>query len=281
MPPSSPLPSSSLPPPRDPVPEGLRPLRRSFASTRTIVALMLREMATTNGRSPGGYLWAVLQPVAGIALLTVLFSLALRNPPLGVSFPLFYASGIVPFLMYLGLSNRIAVAVLFSRPLLAYPSVTFIDAILARFLLNFLTEVMVAYLIFAGILMFFDTRAILDLPSIALSLGLTGALALGVGTLNCYLFTRFPAWQQVWAILMRPMFLVSCVLMVYDSIPRFAREILWYNPIVHLVGLMRRGFYASYDAPYASPVYVLAVSGLCLLLGLILLRHNQYKLLNR
>jgi capsular polysaccharide transport system permease protein len=279
MPPSSPMPPAA-PLPGDPLPEDLRPLRRPFASTRTIVALMLREMATTNGRSPGGYLWAVLQPVGGIALLTVLFSLALRNPPLGVSFALFYASGIVPFLMYLGISNRIALSVVFSRPLLAYPSVTFIDAILARFLLNFLTEVMVAYLVFAGILMFFDTRAILDLPSIALSLGLSGILALGVGTLNCYLFTRFPAWQQVWAILMRPMFLVSCVLMVFDSLPRFAREILWYNPLVHLVGLMRRGFYASYDAPYASPVYVLVISGICLLMGLILLRRNQYQLLN-
>jgi capsular polysaccharide transport system permease protein len=258
----------------------LRPHRRRFASLRTITALVMREMATSYGRSPGGYLWAVLQPVAGVALLTVLFSLALRNPPLGVSFPLFYATGMVPFLMYLGISAKIGAAIQYSRPLLAYPSVTFMDAILARFLLNMLTEVMVAYIIFVGILLLFDTRAILDLPSIALALGLSGVLALGVGTLNCYLFTRFPIWQQVWAILMRPMFLISCVLMIFDSLPRFAREILWYNPIVHLVGLMRRGFYASYDAPYASPVYVLTVSGLCFVMGLILLRHNQYKLLN-
>ncbi|MEL6475009.1 MAG: sugar ABC transporter permease, partial [Pseudomonadota bacterium] len=34
--------------------------RRRFASLRSIIALMLREMATSYGRSPGGYLWAVL-----------------------------------------------------------------------------------------------------------------------------------------------------------------------------------------------------------------------------
>lgn len=258
----------------------LRPRQRRLASLRTITALMLREMATSYGRSPGGYLWAVLQPVAGVALLTVLFSLFLRNPPIGVSFPLFYATGMVPFLMYLSISSKIGLSIIYSRPLLAYPSVTFMDAILARFVLNFLTEVMVAYIIFAGILMLFDTRAILHLPSVALALGLTGAVSLGVGTLNCYLFTRFPIWQQVWSILMRPMILISCVLMVFDSLPRFAREILWYNPLVHLVGLVRRGFYASYDAPYASPAYVLTVSGLCFMLGLILLRRNQYGLLN-
>jgi len=258
----------------------LRPHRRRFASLRTIIALMLREMATTYGRSPGGYVWAVLQPVAGVALLAGLFSLAFRNPPLGVSFPLFYATGVVPFLMYMGISGRVSMSIIFSRPLLAYPSVTFMDALLARFVLNFLTEVMVAYIIFAGILLLFDTRAILDLPSILLSLGLAGALALGLGTLNCYLFTRFPIWQQVWSILMRPVFLVSCVLTVFDSMPRFAREILWYNPLVHLIGLMRRGFYTSYDAPYASPLYVITVSAVCLVMGLILLRRNQYQLLN-
>ena len=48
---------------------------------RTVLALMLREMATTYGRSAGGYLWAILDPVLGIALLSVLFSLALRHPP--------------------------------------------------------------------------------------------------------------------------------------------------------------------------------------------------------
>ena len=41
---------------------------RSFASLRCVIALMLREMATTYGRSPGGYLWVMLEPIAGIAL---------------------------------------------------------------------------------------------------------------------------------------------------------------------------------------------------------------------
>jgi capsular polysaccharide transport system permease protein len=268
-------------PPLQPLPEAaLRVPRRPFASLRTIVALMLREMATTYGRSPGGYLWAVLQPVAGIALLTVVFSIALRKPPLGVSFPLFYATGLVPFLMYMTVSSKIGMAVLFSRPLLAYPSVTFIDTIIARFLMNVLTEIMVVYIVLTGILLVFDTRAVLDLPAIALSLSLAAVLALGVGTLNCYLFTRFPLWQQIWAILMRPLFFLSCVFMIFDHLPRFAREILWYNPLVHLVGLMRRGFYPTYDAPYVSLAYVLIVSGITLVLGLILLRRYQYQLLN-
>ena len=256
------------------------PRRRRFASFRTITALVLREMATSYGRSPGGYLWAVLEPVAGIALLSAVFSLMFHAPALGINFPLFYATGMIPFVTFSSVSAKLAQSINFSKPLLAYPSVTFLDAILARFILNVLTEVMVAYLVFTGILLIFETRVLIDIPVIAEALLLAGALALGVGTLNCFLFTRFPIWQQAWSILMRPMFIISCVFMVYNSLPEFLRGWLWYNPLVHIVGLMRRGFYSSYDAPYVSQAYVLGFSAVCLVMGLIFLRRYQYELLH-
>ena len=115
--------------------------RRSFASFRAIGALILREMATTHGRSPGGYLWAVLEPVAGIALLTLIFSLAFRTPALGSNFALFYATGLVPLTFFTVITGRVGSAVNYSRPLLVYSTVTFLDAILARFLLNGLTQI--------------------------------------------------------------------------------------------------------------------------------------------
>lgn len=267
-----------LPPKRQPLPNG-RP--RYLASFRTITALMLREMATTNGRSPGGYLWAILEPVAGVALLSLVFSLALHSPSLGTNFQLFYATGIIPMGIFTMVSGRVSQSISFSRPLLAYPSVTFMDAILARFILNMLTEIMVAYLIFGGIMLFYDTKVIIKLAPIAEALALSGALALGIGTLNCFLFTRFPLWSQIWGILTRPLFLISCVFVVFDDMPVWVRDILWYNPIVHLVGLMRHGFYSSYHATYVSVGYVLGISAITMTLGLLLLRKHQYSLLER
>ncbi len=254
---------------------------RAFASLRTISALVLREMATTYGRSPGGYIWAILEPVGGIALLSILFSLAFLHPALGSNFQLFYASGLVPLTVFTSISGRVAQSLNFSRPLLAYPTVTFIDAILARFVLNMLTQAMVAFTIFAGILLIFDTKVIVKLPSVAAAIGLAGVLALGVGTLNCFLFTRFPVWQQAWGILTRPLFIISCVFVVYDGMPAWAREWLWYNPIIHLVGLTRHGFYSTYHATYVSVGYVIGVSLVCMTLGLLLLRKHQYSLLSR
>ena len=108
---------------------------------------------------------------------------------------------------------------------------------------------------------------------------LAALLALGVGTLNSYLTVRFPIWQRIWSIAMRPLFLLSCVFFLFDGIPQPFRDWLWYNPLIHLVGLMRRGFYASYDAPYVSEIYLLAVSLGTLVAGLLLLRRDHKMLL--
>lgn len=273
-------PPSALPPPVEPRLRRVG-LRRPFASFRTIAALILREMGSSYGRTPGGYAWAILEPVGGIAILSFIFSVMFRNPPLGISFPLFYATGMLPFMIFSTVNAKVAQALTYSRPLLAYPSVTFVDAILARFILNFLTDLMVAYIVFTGIILLFDTRVILHFPSLGLAFALAGALALGVGTLNCFLTTAFPIWQQAWSILMRPMFILSGVLFIFDSIPEPLRSWIWYNPLIHVVGLTRRGIYASYDASYASPAYVLGIAGACGLAGLLLLWRYHRLILQR
>ena len=53
--------------------------RRRLASARAIGALILREMSSSYGRSPGAYVWAILEPVAGIALLSLVFVLTLQR----------------------------------------------------------------------------------------------------------------------------------------------------------------------------------------------------------
>lgn len=260
----------------------LRPARRLgiSASLRTIAALCLREMQTSYGRSPGGYLWAVMEPVAGIALLTFIFSLGFRAPPIGSNFPIFYATGIVPFTMYRELSGKIAQSISYSRPLLKYPRVTIADALLARFALNVFTQLLVAYVIFAGIELIYETRTVPDLPGIALGLSMVAMIGFGVGVMNCLLFGLFPVWQQVWAILSRPLFIISCIFFTFETVPEPYRGLLWYNPLVHITGQLRAAFYPTYDASYVSPAYVFGLGlGLCAL-GLVLLGRYHRDILN-
>lgn len=256
---------------------------RRFRTLRTILALMLREMSTTYGRSPGGYVWTILEPAGGIALLSLVFvvGLKIRNPGLGINFPLFYATGMLPLLLYQRGAATVSGALNFSRALLAYPGVTYIDAILARFFVNLLTHLVISYLIFGGIIVLFDTRVVLDLVPVMAGLGMAALLGLGLGCLNAYLFATFPLWDTFWGILTTPLFFLSTIFFTYESLPDTGRAVLWFNPLVHIIGILRRGFYPTYDATWASPVYVLLFALISLALGLLLLRRYHRDIVNR
>jgi capsular polysaccharide transport system permease protein len=253
---------------------------RRTSTIRTIIALLLREMSTTYGRSALGYLWAILEPVGGIALMSIVFSYALRAPALGTNFPLFFASGMVPFVAYMDASNKIAVSLRFSRSLLFYPGVTYVDALIARLVMSMMTQVMIAAVVFSGIIFFFNADVILNVPAMALSFAMAFSLGLGIGTLNCYLLSVYPIWERTWAILNRPMFIISCIFFLFDTIPQPYRDYLWWNPLIHVVGIMRKGIYATYDATYVSPLYVFSLSLITFAMGLLLLRRYHKDIVN-
>jgi capsular polysaccharide transport system permease protein len=255
--------------------------RARFQRLRVIAAMMIREMATRYGSSTGGYVWAVIEPLGGILLLSIVFSLALRTPPLGNSFVLFYATGVVPFSMYRFMANGVAASISSNRGLLRYPVVSVFDAVAAKFLLNFITVAVIGAALFGGIVLFTDAHVNLDLGRIAVAGGLAAALGLGVGVLNCVLFGFFPNWKNLWSILNRPLFLVSGVFFLFESAPPGLRDVLWWNPLVHVIGVMRSGFYGTYEPHYVSYVFVLGVVLGLFVTGAFLLRRHAVYLIER
>jgi capsular polysaccharide transport system permease protein len=248
---------------------------------RTIVALMLREMSSRYGRTPGGYVWAILEPLGMILMLAFGFSLLMRSPPLGNSFLLFYATGYLPFSLFLRGSRTIMNALTFSRNLLRYPAVTWFDAVMARAILNILTDLLVAYILLAGILMIVDTKTIIDFVPILLSFALASLLAIGVGLVNCVAIGFFPIWATVWSIFTRPLFIASGVIWLFRDLPQFAQDILWWNPLTHIVSIARTGYFPTYEPQYVSVFYTLTVGLVLCAFGLLILRRYQLWILNR
>ena len=243
----------------------------TLAPARVLFALVMREMTTCFGRSAGDYLWALIEPAAFIALLSLAFSQIAHSPPVGRSFALFYATGYIAFSFYNDIAALTGRSVQVNRPLLNYPAVTALDTVLARFLLQALTGLAVSAGIFSGILLVFAERVHIDPVPLITAFGLASLLGLGVGLVNASLFALSKTWERVYGVISRPLFLISAVFFNFGSLPQFAREVLWWNPLVHLVGLMRSGFYPVYDANYVSVLYVLSVALVLIALGLALM----------
>ena len=253
---------------------------RRFRTTRVILALMLRELGSRDSRSSLGFLWLLLEPVFTIILLSVVFSIFSRTPRLGSNFPLYYVTGILPFNMYSQISNRVSGSVRFSRQLLGFPSVTVMDALFARFILNFMVSVLVFMVLTSGIVLWYGLHVNVDIPAAIVSIAMAGSLAIGVGTFNSVLFIAIPSYENIWSVITRPMMLTSGVLFLINDLPAVFQKYLLWNPVAHVVGQMRHAFYPSYDYSYVSPGYVFLFSGIAFVLGLVTLQRYVFDALD-
>ena len=252
-----------------------------FKTFRTIFALTSREMSTLYGKSAGGYFWAIVEPVMAIALLSFVFELILRSPSIGNNFQIFYASGLLPYAFFNQSAAKLARSINFSRSLLFYPAVTYIDAVAARFIVNTLTHLIVFFILVSGIIYVYDLQVLLDVPSILLALTMAAVLGAGIGILNCFLFAYLPFWDVIWTVLTRPLFILSTIIYAFEDVPVAFREMLWYNPLIHIVGMSRRGIFTTYEAEYVSTIYVLSIGLGCCAFGLAMLNLFVRDILNR
>lgn len=265
-----------------PAPAGRAKTRAtSFASGRAIIALMLREMSTRYGRSPGGYIWAIVEPLGALVLMSFVFSLLLRSPSLGNSFLLFYTTGFLPFLLYSQTLKTVMYALAFSRPLLMYPAVNWLDALLARFALNALTSITISCIVLFGILEFTDASAVLEFRYMITAMALAALLGLSHGTLNCALAGLFPVYSSLWTIATRPLLIAAGVFFLYEDLSPSIQSILNWTPWIHFTAMFRQGVYPNYAPDFISIPLMLIWALVPLMFGLLLLRRHRQRILMR
>ena len=254
---------------------------RLVMQARVLFALVMREMATRFGRSAGGYVWALLEPAVAVALLTAVFSQIARSPPLGESFTLFFTTGYMAFHLYRDVSGEVSAAINANKALLVFPRVTMLDVILARTILQALTGVFVFLVVIVCVYMVTRVDPVIRVERVLLALALAVALGAGVGALNCLLFAYSQTWQRVFNLINRPLFLISGVFFLYEDMPGYIQAVLWWNPLMHVVSIMRSGFYPAYDAAFAAPAFPLGVSAAALMTGALLIRRVRSRILDQ
>ena len=259
---------------------GMRAVQASPFSThlRVVGALLRREMTTRYGRSAGGYFWAVAEPVGMVLMLALVFSAVAHAPPLGGSFVAFFSTGYIAFSFYRATAESMAGSLSANFALLRFPNVSPYDAIVARLILQSLTNVAVAMIVLGAAFTFTDEPVRLDHLRIVGALGAATLLAAGVGACNAVMFMVRPMWQRVFNIVNRPLFLVSGVFFLPESMPNEVQAALTWNPLVHVISALRVGMYPVYHARHDSLGYPAALGLGLLLLALLLLRRHRRRL---
>lgn len=244
---------------------------------RVVAALVLRETRMTFGTSQIGYLWAILQPAATVAVMVILFSLIRRQPPFGSSLALFFATAILTLEMYNKFSVSLMRGFTSNKALLTYPMIRETDTLMARTVL-IISIFSIIYLLFYGALVGLGYAPLPAYPErILAAFGATAFLGFGVGTINAVIYVHINAWQHVEKVISRPLFFLSAVFYIPSNLPPQAITVIKWNPVLHLVEWVRTGYYPNYYSEILNVFYPLAIALVLTLIGLTAERFTRKK----
>lgn len=247
---------------------------------RVIYALILREALGKYGKSKIGYLWAILEPILQVLILVAIFSALGRKSPLGGDLAVFFTTGIVPWLIYSGLANRLSGALGANQALLAYPHVTPFDVLMGRAILESVT-MLIVYVIIVVMMNLMDyTLEIYDLFNILASLIVLIIFSTGIGMINSAIRIYFDSWDKLFSAATRPLYFLSGIFFTAASLPHQAREWLQWNPIFQYVEWGRAGFFATYQNTYINYSFAIGSAFLAFTIGLALTQYTRQRARN-
>lgn len=247
--------------------------------SNVVSALIVREMTTRFGQNGLGYLWVVIQQVLFVGIFAIVFEVRGRSLPYGIGPIAFLVTGVNAFFVFKNTKEQIHRALKRNNSLLYYRQISPLAIYLARGILEFFTGIFVfLVLIVISFLLGeeLNMTSLLEVLFLFLVLGVFGAsFGLVVSAIGMF----FPAIDHFDAAINRILFFTSGLFFYANELPDKARDLLMYNPIFHMIELLRDGFFYSYTATYASFGYVGGWLVGLLFFGLVLERIARRRLL--
>lgn len=238
--------------------------------SRVVMAIVLRETLNRYGQHKLGFLWALVEPIVVVSLFVVIVSSFRTGSPGGMPMTLFMITGFVPFMLFRNPMTQMQGGISAGRSLLSFPQVTTFDVILAKGLLECAVILLVfPFLLFMAHVIGFDVRVENPLGVLAVCL-LLATLGSGLGFLFAALVPIIPSIKQITTpVLGRPLFLASGLFYTAGSLPASVRDWLLYNPVLHMMELMRSEFFHEFESAYGNWRYASLWAVGTLALGLV------------
>lgn len=246
---------------------------------QVLAALMLRDVKTRFFGSAWGFLLAIAWPLTHIAILLTLNLVTGRLPPYGDSAALWFATGIVPFMVFSYSSRFIMFGLLLNRPLLIFPNVKIMDVLLARAIVELLS----AGLVILILVIYFHIQDINYMPvdpvQTFYAMGAVLMLGLGAGIVNAVLAQAIPGWATAYSLSMIALWLTSGIFFIPDNLPEILRYPASFNPVLQNILWVRSSYFEGYGVLTLDRSYALGYGVITLFNGLLLERLVRGRLL--
>lgn len=247
------------------------------AQLGVISGLFIREMLTRVGRSRLGILWLMAEPIILSTMISMLHWLSRSDLPNGLPVFLFYAMSYVPFMMFRSIVNRGSGSIQANISLLHHNRITLLDVTLARNLMEMMVCATVIALYMLVATLFLDEpphEPALFVFGLLLSALLANGLSMVIGSAQV-------VWEWIehlvhpFTYLMLP---ISAAFFMLSAMPPATRELLLWNPLVHVHEMNRWAMFGDRVTPYYDISYVLLWALLLNLVGMAGLRVARPRL---
>jgi capsular polysaccharide transport system permease protein len=238
-----------------------------------LYALLLRELSSRFGKSRGGFIWVLVEPIAHLLVPVLIFGFLRNMGAPGVEYPVFLVYGFLAFLLFKAICLQIVDGVNSAQGLLSYRQVMLMDVFVSKAMAHLVIQSVVFVTVLTGLGMLgFDV-----LPGrpieLAGILALTAVLAFGLGVVFAAISSLVPDARSVIKIMFMPLYFASGILVPVTRFPDEWVRWMSVNPVLHLVELSRTMAVDGYQPmKYTSLAYPVALALSATLIGLMLYR---------
>lgn len=235
-------------------------------------AVVLRDMRTRFFDHGLGFLVVALWPLAHMVILLGIFHFAGRQAPFGESLNVFFATGLIPTLLFMYVSRFMSLSILLNRPMLAFPVVQVLDILMARAYLEVVAGFLTLIFMFTILLIFGENPWPYDPAQALMAYLATVLLAVGVGILVGVVAMFFNFAVTLYALLLILAYFSSGTLFVAPYLPDAIAIPLSWNPITQSVEWMRTAYFETYPDRLLDRSYLVGCGLLALFGGLVVER---------
>jgi capsular polysaccharide transport system permease protein len=244
-----------------------------------VFGVFIREIQNRFGRYTLGYLWAPLEPLVYLIVLCAIRGKLSGAPIAGLPPAIFFASGLLPFILFRMIPITSLSCVESNMGLFNYQRVKPADIFAARFILECLIILSVAVCLFPLLALIGNPFELNDPLAF---FGVCSLFLMFVAGLGLHFTVLGPLWveaKKVMPLVFRPFFFISGIFFALSSLPPAARPLLTWNPLLHALELIRFYAFKGYVlAPEVSLAFLAACALISFASGLAVYRLVRIKI---
>jgi len=255
--------------------------RNSMEIMRSVLfALVLREMLTRFGARRMGAFWMVFEPILHVVIVMFIFTTIRGREVPGMDFPLYLATGMIPFFMMRNIALRLMDAISANQALFAYQQIKPLDTLIARTIVEFSLYACVYVLVVGALGLWAGYDISMHDPLAWFAALATGVVfSAGLGLIFCVWARAFPNAKTFIRVLFLPVYLISGVIFPIWKLPEAYMPWLLWNPYLHVIDNLRSSIFVAYPETYGISFSYPAKAALVVLcLGLAMYRLRRHDL---